>query len=112
MPGLFIPPRIHRPVLKNKQLHATVCVPSQYASFLPEGAEIVGTEGEYTVALINMDVNDVYGAYGEYIILYDYSQLRFTFHGDIAKEAVALLERGQSQAQDQVRTACNIRVEG
>lgn len=100
------------PVLENEQLHATVRVPSQYASFLPEGAEIVGTEGEYTIALIRMDIKDVYGGLGHYIILYDDSQLGFTFHSDIAEEAVALLERGQTQAQDQVLTACNIRVEG
>lgn len=104
MPSLFIP----RPVLEGGNLTVTIYVPFQYASFLPEGAEIVGTEGEYTVALINMDINDVYGGYGNYIILYDYSQLAFTFHGDIAEEAVALLERGQSQAH----TVCNISVEG
>jgi hypothetical protein len=73
MSGLFIP----RPVLDNNQLHATVCVPSRYASSLPVGAGIVGTEGEYTITLIRMDINDVYGGYGHYIIMYDYSQLGF-----------------------------------
>ncbi len=69
MPILLIPPRIPRPVLENEQLQATVRVPSRHVSFLPEGAEIVGTEGEYTIALIRMDINVVYGGYGEYIIL-------------------------------------------
>jgi hypothetical protein len=108
MPKLFIPPRIPRPVLENEQLYATVCVPSQYASFLPVGAEIVGTDGEYTFALIRMNINDVFGGYGWYIIQYEDSQLGFTFHCDIAEEAVKLLERGQSQ----VHTVCNICVEG
>lgn len=99
---------IPAPVLEDGFLRATVCVASKNASSLPEDASDTIVMGESTRALVTVNVSNILEDKNGNLCLS--SRLRFTFHRDIAEEAIALLHKAweEEQKQDQEETESSV----
>jgi hypothetical protein len=94
------------PVINADSLTATICVASKNANFLPEDASVTIVMGESTRALVTVNVNNI--SKDKNRNLYMSSGLRFTFHRDIAEEAMALLQKAWEEEQDQEETESSV----
>lgn len=89
---------ISDPVLKNKVMTATICVASRHAPLLPTEAVVVCDKGRCTIAKITVPVTDITIKDGSLFLC---SELKFTFHRDIVKKAMNLLEEAMGHNEEE-----------
>ena len=93
------PAPVRSPVLEGGNLTATICVASAYALSLPEGVVNVGTWFGCTIARLTMNVAYILMGDDKSLCLQSVG-LQFTFHCDIAEEAMALLDQAHKEASE------------
>lgn len=91
---------IPAPVLEGDNLTATICVATSHSSYLPNGTWVVEQRGTCTISRVTMNLTSITYVDGtRYSLkLAVDSVLLFTFHKDIAKEAVQLLNQAHDEA--------------
>jgi hypothetical protein len=87
------------PVLEGDNLTATICVASAHASSLPARVVIVGTRSGCTIARLTVNVADILMGDDKSLCLQSVG-LQFTFHRDIAEEAMVLLNQAHEEATE------------
>lgn len=88
---------IPAPVLEGDNMTATICVATSHASSLPDGATVISTRGGCTIAQVTVNINGILVANDRSLCLS--SVLQFTFHRDIAEEAMHLLNQAHEEAE-------------